>query len=95
MPCLAAIVMAAFFFVHGQFNVKGIAMPVVIETGRSYEFSEIYSSITVPSTWDGDCYDQSQLVYNMAKYFNSQLNGNQRKSEEKLLEIKDKWECVT
>ena len=94
MPNLASIVMAAWMFVHAQFGLSGVPIPVVIETGRSYEYSEIYSSITVPAEWDGDCYAQSQLVYNMARYFNSQLNGRQRKSDDKLLQIKEKWQCV-
>jgi hypothetical protein len=94
MPNLASIVMAAWLFVHAQFGLSGVPIPVVIETGHGYAYSEIYSSITVPYGWTATCYNQSQLVFYIAEYFNSQLNGNQRKSEEKLLEIKDKWECV-
>lgn len=94
MPCLAAIVMSAWLFVHAQFGLSGIPIPVVIETGQNYELNEIYSSITVPENWVGDCDNQKQLVYYMSEYFNAQLNGKQKKPDIKLVEIKDKWECV-
>lgn len=94
MPNLASIVMAAWMFVHAQFGLSGVPIPVVIETGREYQYSEIYSSIIVPTNWEGNCYGQKQLVYFMAKYYNSQLNGRQRNSDNRLLEIENKWECV-
>lgn len=91
---LASAILAMFFFVHSQFNIKGIPMPVVIEHGDYYSFDEIYSTITVPDDWQGNCYDQAQLIYYMGKHYNSFLNGNQRKSEAFLLALKKKWVCV-
>lgn len=88
------MVMAAWLFVHAQFGLSGVPMPVIIQTGREYKVDEIYSSITVPLNWTGDCYNQRILVLQMAKYFNNQLNGNQKKPEVKLKEIEDEWVCV-
>ena len=94
MPCLAAIAMVVFFYMHDCFQVQGIPMPVIIETGRVYTYSEIYSSITVPLNWSGDCYSQRMFVKYYAEYYNDQLRGVQKKGKTELMHIENGWKCV-
>ena len=94
MPNLASLVMVVFFWMHSQFGIKGIPLPVIIQTGNVYSVSEIYSTITVPLDWQGDCYDQKNFVHYMSLYYNSFLNGNQKKTDRKLRQIEDAWVCV-
>lgn len=94
MPDLASLVMAMWLFVHAQFGMGGIPMPVVIEKGQAYEYNQIYSSITVPSNFTGDCYNQKQLLWEMEIYYNGYRNGNRKFSDSKLIKLRDEWQCV-
>ncbi len=79
---------------QAQLDMQGVPMPVVIQTGNTYAYSEIYSSITVPLRWQGSCADQSKLVHEVAEHFNAFKNGMQKYSRDRLAAIEKKWVCV-
>lgn len=94
MPNLASIIWAVFLYLHNAFNVSGIPMPVVIQTGNVYKLDVTYSAITVPLNWKGNCTDQKAIVMYMSKYYNSFLRGKQVRTENQLQAIENGWVCV-
>jgi hypothetical protein len=94
MLSLASMVWAAFMFVKTEMHQNNTPLPVVIETGETYAYDTISSSITVSHPWNDSCYNQGQVVYEMAIHFNAFRNGNHKLSNDKLIDIKNKWKCV-
>lgn len=95
MLTLASMIWAAFLTVQSDFRQHNAPPPVVIETGETYNYIEIESAIYVPSNWNDNCYNQQQVIYYMAKHFNGFRNGNNKFSEDKLIQEAHKWKCLT
>lgn len=94
---LATIVMAAYAFTA---NATGVwhhkpLMPVVIQSGPSYEYAVDDTTIYVPNNWNDSCYNQEQLVYQMFRHFNSFRARSNKIPVPYMDAMARKWVCLT
>lgn len=95
MLTLASMVWAAYMFCQDKFHMNGKAPPpVVISEEHIYKYNDIESAIYVPEHWTDSCYNQKQVVFEMATHFNNFRNGNQKVSQQRLIDISNQWVCV-
>jgi hypothetical protein len=95
MLTLASMIYAAFMFIGTELNmIHSVPIPVVIETGISYNYNDIDAAITVPLNWTDSCSNQSLVVHYMLLHFNSFRNGVKKLDDDQMANIAHKWVCI-
>lgn len=94
---LATIVLAIYAYTAnatGVWQHKPI-MPVVIQSGPSFEYVVDNPTIYIPTVWTDSCYNQEQLAYQMVKHFNSFRKQSNKIPSPYMDAIARKWVCLT